>query len=136
MTDPATTFLKRLSGITLSDNERLQMRERLAAYAHLHVPLTVPAETQTGLFAFFASRRFSTYALALLVLVVAGSGVTFAAEGSAPGDALYAIKIDVNEPVMVAFAPTAEGQAKVAANIATRRVDEAVTLASRGTLTA
>jgi hypothetical protein len=136
MTDHTTSFLKRLKGITLSNNERLQMRERVALYADMHA-LGEETDTATAgsFFALIGSRRFSLYATAFLVVLIAGSGVTLAAEGSVPGDSLYALKIDVNEPVMVALAPTASGQAKVAANIATRRVDEAVTLASRGELT-
>lgn len=136
MTD-TTNFLKRLKGIALSNNERLQMRERVAAYADLHaVSDAVPsASPYSGFFDFLGSRRFSSYAVALLLVVVAGGGVTLGAEGSVPGDSLYSLKISVNEPVMTALAPTATGQAKVAASIATRRVDEAVVLANRGELT-
>ncbi|MDB5189092.1 MAG: hypothetical protein JWL82_49 [Parcubacteria group bacterium] len=137
MIDSTTTFIKRLAGIRLSNNERLALRERLSMYADQH-PAPVPASIPSPFGTFFialGSRRFSTYAMALAVLIVATSGVTFAAEGSVPGDSLYSIKVKVNEPVMVALAPTATGQANVAARIATRRVDEAVTLATRGELT-
>lgn len=135
MTDNHTPhFLKRLKGIALSSNERLMMRERLAAYADMHPTLDATA-SGTSIFTFFASRRFSLYAGALMAFLVVSSGVTFAAEGSVPGDHLYAIKVNVNEPVMTVFSPTATGQAKVAAEIATRRADEAVVLASRGKLT-
>ncbi len=137
MTDPITTFLSRLRAVRLSDNERLALRERLVSYTDLHPVYgsdTSPSYTD-GFFAVFASRRFARMVPALAVILVAGSAVTFAAEGSAPGDSLYALKIHVNEPVMTAFSPTASGQAQVAADIATRRIDEAVTLATRGTLT-
>lgn len=138
MTDPTTSFLKRLSAIALSRNERLAMRERLVAYADLHQAEASASSSPAygGLFGFISSRSFSAYAGALMLFLVMGTGITFAAEGSAPGDSLYAIKINVNEPVMTVLAPTAKGQAKVAATLATRRVDEAVVLASRGTLTA
>ncbi|MGE5541202.1 MAG: hypothetical protein ACM3TU_02875 [Bacillota bacterium] len=135
MTDPTITFLKRLRGVTLSDNERLAMRERLAAYADMHPVLAPAATPAAGFFGIFSSRSMSVYATALALFLIVGSGVTFAAEGSVPGDSLYALKIHVNEPVMSALAPTAAGQARLAATLATRRVNEAVTLASRGTLT-
>lgn len=136
MNNDLTTFFKHLKGIRLSQNERLQLRERLAAYADMHPALAAGSTSRIPLFAFFASRRFSAYAALVMVFVVAGGGVTLAADVSAPGDALYAVKINVNEPLMTALAPTNVGQAKVAARLATRRVDEAVTLASRGRLTA
>jgi hypothetical protein len=136
MTDFTTSFLKRLKGITLSNNERLQLRERIAAYADMHPVVDAPARSLFGgFFGFIESRSFSAYATALIAIIVLGGGVTLAADQSVPGDSLYAIKIDVNEPLMTALTPTATGQAKLAANIATRRIDEAVTLASRGTLT-
>lgn len=137
MTDHAPNFIKRLSGITLSANERLQMRERLAAYADMHAAAAPSyASSYGGFFAFMGSRRFSTYAMGILMLAVAGSGVTLAADASVPGDSLYDVKIHVNEPLMTALAASPTGQAKVAADIATRRADEAVTLASRNELTA
>jgi hypothetical protein len=135
MTDHTTPFLKRLQGITLSDNERLQMRERLAAYTDMH-PMPAPLARATfGAFSLFTARHLTVVMTALVLIVGAGSGVTLAADQSVPGDALYALKINVNEPLMSALAPTDVGQAKAAATIATRRVDEAVTLASRGDLT-
>ncbi|MDB5194915.1 MAG: hypothetical protein JWO84_99 [Parcubacteria group bacterium] len=137
MTDSTTSFLKRLKGITLSNNERLSLRERLAAYADLH-QITASSGVRSpfgSFFLFIESRRFSSYTMALLLVVVVGGGVTLAADTSVPGDSLYSIKINVNEPVLTALTPTATGQANVAAQIATRRVDEAVILASRGTLT-
>lgn len=137
MTDPTTTFLKRLKGITLSHNERLMLRQKLAAYTDMH-PVVQGGAVRTPftrLFAFAEVRHFSSFAMAALFVVVAGGGVTLAADTSVPGESLYSIKIHVNEPVMTALTPTATGQAKIAAEIATRRVDEAVILASRGTLT-
>lgn len=134
MTDHTPHFLKRLKGVALSPNERLMMRERLAAYADMH-PALDPAASNNTVLAFFSSRRFSLYAGALMAVLIVTSGVTFAAEGSVPGESLYSLKVHVNEPVMTAFSPTATGQAKVAAEIATRRADEAVVLASRGRLT-
>lgn len=130
-----TRFLIRLKGIHLSDNERLAMRERLFLYADENPVMAPVASPYLSFFSFIGSRRFSTYAMALVVLVAAGGGVTLGAEGSVPGDTLYSIKVNVNEPLMTAFAGTPIKQAKVASEIATRRADEAVVLANRGELT-
>ena len=137
MTDPTTNFIQRLKSLELTDNSKLAMRERLVSYLDMHPVVMAPSPT-TGLSSFFAfasSRRFSLYAASFLVLIIAGGSVTLAAEGSAPGDALYDVKVHVNEPVMTALATGDTGQAQVAAKIATRRANEAVLLATRGTLT-
>src|SRR5437868_1656954 len=82
MTDNATRFLKRLKGISLSANERLQMRERLTMYTDMHPVMRSVATVP--FFTFIASRRFSTYALALVVVLVATTGVSLGAEASVP----------------------------------------------------
>ncbi len=137
MTNFTIPFLKRLKSITLSNNERLQVRARLAAYSDLH-PFTSPTVVTAGygsVFSFFSSGIFPRYAMGFAALLLIVGGVSNAAEGSAPGDALYAIKIRMNEPLMAVFAPTNEGQAELASSLAARRIDEAVTLAARGELT-
>ncbi len=134
----STTFLKRLKNITLSRNERLMLREKLVAYSDMH-PIVEDGSIRSpfgNFFFFIESRRFTTYAMAMLLVLVGGSGVTLAADASVPGESLYSIKIHINEPVLTALTPTATGQARVAAELATRRIDEAVILASRGELTA
>lgn len=135
MTNFNPTFLKRLKDLGLSHNEHLALRERLAAYADLHPGIAAPA-TANGFFVFLSTRRFATYAFSFLLVLGVTGGVAAASEGSVPGEALYSIKIHVNEPLMTALAATNVDQAKVAAKIATRRADEAVTLASRGELSA
>ena len=133
----STNFLKRLKGITLSKNEQLALRERLSAYMELH-PVEESEKVSnpyTNFFVLFSSRRFTAYAFSLLLVISAGGGFALAADTSLPGDAMYGIKIHVNEPLMIAFTPTNVGQARLSAHLATRRVDEAVTLASKGKLT-
>ena len=80
--------------------------------------------------------RWSYIAIALLIVLVAGTGVASAAQSSLPGDALYPIKTDVTEPLRVALAPTPEAKAQVEASIATTRLEEAETLAAQGKLDA
>lgn len=81
------------------------------------------------------SPRFSVPIAVLLVVGLSG-GTAFAAQSALPGEPLYAVKINVNEPVQIALATTPEAKAEVNASIATTRLEEAETLASTGALNA
>ena len=129
-----TIFIQKLQHATLSKAEKARMRTSLLAYAEAHPPVAT-AEPVTFMSVLMSSRRFSMYASFMALLVLVGGAGTYAAEGSAPGDALYGIKIQVNEKVLSALAPTTEGQARLSGTLATRRIDEVVKLASSGRLT-
>ncbi len=73
--------------------------------------------------------------LAAVLAVFAGTGTAFAARGALPGDALYAVKVSVNETVEVALATTPVAKAQVQAKLAQRRIEEAEALAAQGSLT-
>ncbi len=81
------------------------------------------------------SPRSIAVASGLISLLVLG-GTAYAAQGSLPGNPLYAVKIHIDEPVQVALAITPEQKAQANASIAERRVAEAQVLAARGTLDA
>ena len=132
-----TQFLKKLESITMSTAERTRMRESLMAYADMHPLATTEVASPSYysfLFAFMETKRFPLYASLMAVLLITSGGMTFAAERSAPGDSLYAVKVRVTEPLMSALSPSTEGQARVSARLATRRADEVVILASSGRL--
>jgi hypothetical protein len=73
--------------------------------------------------------------LAVVLVVFAGAGTAAAAQGALPGDALYPVKVSVNEAVEVALATTPVAKAQVQAKLAERRVEEAEVLAAQGELT-
>lgn len=75
---------------------------------------------------------FATLIIALSLLV--SGGVTYAAEGSLPGDPLYSVKVHVNEPVLAALATSAEASANWDTRRAERRLEEASVLAAAGKL--
>ena len=129
-----STHLQKLKTITLSQSEKTRMRNTLIAYATAHPPVVVPS-TPTFFSILMSSQKFSLYASFMALLVLVGGAGTYAAEGSAPGDPLYGIKIQVNEKVLSALAPTTEGQARLSGTLATRRIDEVLKLASSGRLT-
>jgi hypothetical protein len=76
-------------------------------------------------------RRWLPAAAALMVILgLAGWGVTSASVASLPGDALYPIK-QLSEQVVVALTPV-EGQPDLHVTLAQRRLDEYAGLAARG----
>lgn len=129
-----SSFFKRLERITLGTASSARQRTFLSAYADSH-PVVASAPTPTFFSVLMQSRRFPLYATLTALLVCGTGGATLAAEGSAPGDAFYNIKIHVNEPLMSALSPSTEGQARVSSELAARRVDEVVQLAQAGRLT-
>ena len=72
----------------------------------------------------------------IALVVTGGAGVSVVADNSLPGDALYAVKININEGFRSALAVGAEAEARLAAKLADRRLQEAEQLAVRGRLNA
>jgi hypothetical protein len=117
---------------SLSDSERAKMRRVISEYTHFK-PLPRPATTLH----FSFSWRYLVHqplAMALVLVLFLGSGMSYAAETALPGDALYTIKTMVNEPVRVALATNPEAHAEIQIELAERRIEEAVTLAAEGRL--
>ncbi len=73
--------------------------------------------------------RLSASFAMLLLVIVSGSGAAFAAEKAIPGDLLYSVKRNVNEPIKVSLASNTEERAKVHVELAERRLEEATQLA-------
>ena len=125
------TILSTLKRAHLTEDERERLTLRLTQY-RLEKPvppiLTSPTVSPLSLFSF--SRPMPVFASLLLVLVI-GSSVAQAAEGSVPGDVLYPIKTAVTEPVREVLALNVETKVAVDAWKAERRLEEAQTLALR-----
>ncbi len=73
-------------------------------------------------------------AIALVALL--GGGTSFAAQGALPGDALYPVKVNVNEEVRSALTFSPEGKIELNAERAAARLAEAEKLAGQNRLTA
>ncbi|TSC59684.1 MAG: Uncharacterized protein LiPW15_704 [Parcubacteria group bacterium LiPW_15] len=67
--------------------------------------------------------------IALIVILGGGGGASIAAQGSLPGDALYPVKVGINEKVAGAFKFSDEARAAWDSNLAGVRLDEAAKLA-------
>lgn len=114
----------------MTPEEKSAMRARIFG-----APATV---TSTASPYFFFDFQFMTRALAavLAVVLVGGTGVAYAAQGALPGQPLYAVKVDVTEPLQTALAATPAARAAVHVELAQRRVEEAEALSQKGRLDA
>lgn len=72
----------------------------------------------------------------LAIILAISAGVSYSAESSLPGDALYPVKTDVNERVSGWLALSAKAELEHQANLALRRLAEAEKLKTEGKLDA
>ncbi|MBI4085452.1 MAG: hypothetical protein HY432_03045 [Candidatus Liptonbacteria bacterium] len=72
----------------------------------------------------------------IAIAAVLGGGTSFAAENSLPGDALYPIKVNLNENVVAALQFSSENRAAWETALAGRRLEEAAQLAAEGRMNA
>lgn len=122
--------LRRLIGtVKLTDFERADMRARVTEYME-HLPLSPIQGGMTQSHHVLLSSRLLVSAFAAFVIVVSGS-VSFAAEGSYPGDFLYPVKIYINEGVEGSLSFSSEDKLAWRVERLERRLDEVVTLVSR-----
>lgn len=126
--------------VRLNDAERAAIRNSLAAYMRAHPVGKLPAERHIlqrsagkGFYPLFA---YNPMPIAIIIALVLAGGTSFAAKGSLPGDALYPVKIRVNESIRGSFAFSGEAKAAWEAKAALRRLSEAEALAKEDRLDA
>jgi hypothetical protein len=130
-------YIAKLRTVSLEGNERAHIRAELVAYMQYH-PIRVVSSygekttVKTGWFFHHLSYLATGFATVALLL----GGVTYAAEGSMPGNSLYSVKVSVNEEVLGWFAFGDEAKAVWEARRAERRLEEAEQLAVAGDLSA
>lgn len=78
-------------------------------------------------------RQFIPALLTAVVFLFTG-GTSVLAERSLPGDSLYSIKVNVNEPIRELAAVSTEAKANVAVEATERRLQEAAVLSAEGRL--
>ncbi|MDE2040981.1 MAG: hypothetical protein KGI59_01160, partial [Patescibacteria group bacterium] len=131
---------KDIRRLTMTAHEKQAMLtqivgEQTAAVSSNARTLNTPVVSPFSFFRYISNHRLaSSIVAAVLIMALAGGGVTYAAEGSLPGDPLYSLKTQVVEPLKVALAPTAAAKAAVQADLAQTRLAEAETLAVNGRL--
>ena len=75
-------------------------------------------------------------AISLIIALLVGGGASFAAENALPGDALYPVKVEVNERVRGWAAVSAEAETEWETRVVERRLEEAARLAAENRMTA
>jgi len=68
----------------------------------------------------------------ITIFVLAGGGLSYAAEGALPGEALYPVKVRINEEVRAVLALSQDSKADWEAARVERRLEEAAKLSLRG----
>lgn len=128
MNDPLSLF-RGHARVDLAPQTKTAMLRSIVAEGRRRVAAADRAPAQpTG---FFLTLRFA--AGAFLVCVSTGTALAMAAESSVPGDALYAIKTDIVEPVIDTLQWTQKSKAAWAERRVERRVKESIVLlAERG----
>ena len=140
-------LLRALKGIRLSAADKAAHTQAL--YAEMNTnPLPAGAQLEgvrnTGIARHLSRRKiltrhnklFTRMPIAILIALLMGGGVSFAAADTVPGDALYPVKIHVNENVESAFTLGDSANAKLEVNLALRRLNEAEKLESEKKLNA
>lgn len=132
-------FADMVKHIRLSDEERERMRAVLQTYIRQSVVREVANSRQLFHAGFFRILSLSVSKSMIVALIIAlslalGGGVSLAAEQALPGDALYTVKIRVNEEVREALSLSAQDKADWETRRAERRLEEAEQLAVEGRL--
>jgi hypothetical protein len=77
-------------------------------------------------------RRRIVAAVVVVAIITASGGTSLAATGALPGEALYAVKVNVNEEIQNLVAVGPDAKAKVGVQHATNRLSEAESLSKQG----
>ncbi len=127
-----------LKMVMLSSEEKATMKSRLVSFMNEH-PLPIPSDDWYGIRSPLHMKSLQVVRVAFSALVITaliGGSVAAAAEGSLPGDALYSVKVNINEPMRGAVTVSPKGKAVWDAQRAARRLEEAEKLAVKGELDA
>ncbi|MDR3571414.1 MAG: DUF5667 domain-containing protein [Candidatus Pacebacteria bacterium] len=120
----------------LFEHEKAAIREELRVFMRQH-PARAPLLLRflDGFEAVVFNPRFQFATATLGLILITGSGTAFAAQNALPGDPLYGIKVNIEEPLMGAFATSPEAKANWNAQLAAIRLSEAERLAAQNKLT-
>lgn len=136
------TTLKRMQEIKMTPDEKSVVLNNLIAFMDEH-PVQAPSPAPTKVtfleptpspffsrFAFAGASRMM--ALAMVVLIVAGSGISYAAAGALPGDFLYPTKVNFNEKIASVVKITPEAKIEYEEARVETRIKEAEILIDEG----
>jgi hypothetical protein len=114
---------------------KLTAHDKRAMLSHIIGPSNIPSP-----YSFFLTvmeyRQKIAVAGVIFALLLTSGGTSFAATGALPGEALYPIKVNVNEGLQSLVAVTPDAKAKVQVRHTQNRLIEAETLSKKGKLDA
>jgi hypothetical protein len=105
----------------MTGDEKRELFGRLSS--HVTVSLVEQRKSRWETFA-YKKPILARFSVVLLAIAVIGMGTVFAAEVALPGDALYPVKIYVNEKVRSVMIKSPEERAEWAKERVERRIDE------------
>lgn len=120
-------FIKKAKHEKLSKEERDFLRFNISEFISFNpIRGKSPRLAERNYISIFEVRYFiKATALVLIFAVIAGgSGVSYAASGSLPGEKLYTIKVNVNEKIESNLAFTTEAKVNLASKQVERRLEE------------
>ena len=129
MNNTSNNIIEQLKNIRLAADDKARMRSSLEA----HITANQPVESPWAPILSPLQSMGRASLVAVMVLLMLG-GVSLAAEDALPGDPLYGVKVNVNEPFASLTSLTPASEAQNQSWIAARRIAELETLAARGTL--
>ena len=126
MTNAFKELKKQAESVRLSSLEKSTMREKLVSHMRLR-PAPVASGWYQGLFSPIrksAMRNNKTLPILISLGLLVGGSVSFAAEGTTPGDLLYPVKIYLNENARGALLVTPQKRAEWEMRLVERRLQE------------
>ncbi|MDO8552995.1 MAG: DUF5667 domain-containing protein [bacterium] len=134
MNNKFNTYIKKSGeNISLTRAEREKMKGMLREYMAMK-PLRTPTEVSAEISFWGFSLLRPVAAVLALAVFASSAGISYAARSALPGDVLYAIKTEVNEPLKEALAISTDAKQELAMSVAGERLKEAATLAAQGRL--
>lgn len=142
----AKEFFNRAKGLAefrLRQDEKNAIESRLLEFMNQHPVIKTEVE-RPGLWESFYSITMAPMKIlfskpagvVVALLVLTGAGTGFAAQNSLPGDLLYPIKVNINEPLRASLSFSDESRAKFAIEQTQTRLEEAEKLSLDGRLNA
>lgn len=123
--------IKEIQNIRMTKNEK---ENTLKIILNSPTPIK-PIKSPYSFLSIFPKRYFINYAVAFcLIIVLSGGGIVSASQKSVPGNALYALKVNIIEPINSSLKFSAESKAQYETSLAIERLVEAETLAYQGKL--
>lgn len=123
-----TKFLKSAKELSLRTEEKAQIRAAI-------MESITSASTSSSLFRRLL--RIGSGVMAVtMIFGLCGASVSYAAESALPGDALYTVKVNFTESILLRLNNSVEAKANVQARLVSRRLEEAKKLAEQSRFTA